>query len=73
MYNVVWIQYKFPQLKNNNENQNKSLKNELLVFALTNIISNGFLLILFHYLMSIDYYGSIYQSTLSMENPIIHN
>ncbi len=37
-----------------NENENKNLKSEWLVFALKNITSNEFLLILFHYLMSIS-------------------
>jgi hypothetical protein len=71
-YNVVWVQYKSPQLKKN-ENQNKSLKNEWLVFALRNVVSNEYLLILFHYLMFINYHGNIYQNTLSMESPIIHD
>jgi hypothetical protein len=38
-----------------NENQNKNLKNEWLAFALKNITSNQFLLIIFHYLMLINY------------------
>jgi hypothetical protein len=41
-----------------NENQNKSLKSEWLVFALRYIVSNGFILIIFHYLMSINYMGT---------------
>ncbi len=56
-----------------NENQNKSKKNECLIkFALRNVALNDFLLILFHYLMSINY-ESIYWRKLSMISPIIHN
>ncbi len=47
MYNVVWVQYKSPQLKKKNENQNKSLKIEWFVFTLKSIASNEFLLIFF--------------------------
>jgi hypothetical protein len=39
-----------------NGNQNKSLQNEcLLKFALKNVVLNEFLLVLFHYLISINY------------------
>jgi hypothetical protein len=41
--------------KKKNENQNKSLQNKCLEFALKNGASNEFLLIIFHYLMSINY------------------
>jgi hypothetical protein len=39
-----------------NENQNKSLQNECLIkFALKIVALNEFLLIVFHYLISINY------------------
>jgi hypothetical protein len=38
-----------------NENQNKNLQSEWLVFALKNIVLNEFLLIFFHYLITINY------------------
>jgi hypothetical protein len=56
------MQYKSPQLKKKNQNQNKSLKNEWLIFALRNIVSNEFVLIFFHHLMSINYMGTLIET-----------
>ncbi len=56
------MQYKSPQLKKKNQNQNKSLKNEWLIFTLRNIVSNAFLLIFFHHLMSINYMGTFIET-----------
>jgi hypothetical protein len=51
------------------ENQNKSLQSECLIkFAFKNVVLNEFLLILFHYLMFINYMktfiGKFYQFIL---------
>jgi len=51
MHYVVWVQYKSSQ---------KNFNREWLVFAIRNVVSNEFLLIFFHYLMFINYYGKIY-------------
>jgi hypothetical protein len=60
-------------MQKRNENQNKSLQSERIVkFALRNVDLNDFLLIFFHYLMSINY-ESIYRSKLSMISPIIYS
>jgi len=55
------------------KNQNKNTQSECFVkFALKNVVLNEFLLILFHYLMSINYVN-IYWRKLLMTSPIIHN
>jgi hypothetical protein len=56
-----------------NENQNKSIQSEcFIIFALINVDLNGFILILSHYLMSINY-ENIYWIKLPMISPIIHD
>jgi hypothetical protein len=47
--------------------------NEWLIFALRNIASNEFFIDFISLLDVCQIYGNIYQNTLLMESPIIHN
>jgi hypothetical protein len=71
--NLKTISLSWHAIPKENQNQNKSIQSECLIkFALKNVALNELLLILFHYLMSINY-ESIYWSKLSMISLIIHN
>jgi hypothetical protein len=53
-YDIIWVQYNSSQLKKEMKTKKKGLNNEWVIFALNIIVSNEFLLIIFHYMMFIN-------------------